>query len=220
MLKTKPSFEFQNNLLKNITDINQKYIIGIDEVGRGPLAGDVFACAVYINENNFSDHLLNKIDDSKKISELKRENLFEEFIDNKNIHYGIGRVSVEVIDKINILQATFIAMKEAYENLRNKLSIGNDKTFVLVDGNIAPFKDINNIKCIVKGDSLSISIATASIIAKVTRDRYMRELSKQFPEYRFDKNKGYGTKSHIEAIKKFGFCKIHRKSFLNKVLKN
>ena len=116
MLKTKPSFEFQNNLLKNITDINQKYIIGIDEVGRGPLAGDVFACAVYINENNFSDHLLNKIDDSKKISELKRENLFEELIDNKNIHYGIGRISVEVIDKINILQATFVAMKEAYEN--------------------------------------------------------------------------------------------------------
>ena len=220
VIKTRPSFDFQNNLFDNILD-KKSVIIGIDEVGRGPLAGDVFACAVFIEETNFSNELENKIDDSKKIPELKREKIFEELIKNKSVHYGIGRKSVEIIDSINILQATFLSMQDAYFNLKNKLNFSDENSYILIDGNMVPpfFKDFSNVRSVVRGDSLSLSIAASSIIAKVLRDNYMKDMSILFPCYGFDKNKGYGTKEHIDAIKKFGPCSIHRKSFLKNILK-
>jgi len=220
MNKLKPTFKFQNSLLKNIKINRPKYVIGIDEVGRGPLAGDVFACAVFINQEDFPNELENKINDSKKITEKKRENIFYELINNKNISYGIGRQTVNVIDDINILQATFLSMKDAYLDLKQKLNILDNDTYILIDGNLVPpfFKNFSNVEAIVSGDSLAISIAAASIIAKVSRDNYMRELSYEYPQYKFEKNKGYGTKQHIDAIKEFGPCKIHRKSFLKKII--
>lgn len=183
-------------------------VCGIDEAGRGPLAGDVYAAAVIFDEGVFIDGL----NDSKKLTEKKRETLFDEII-SKAKAYCVATASVEEIEEINILQATFLAMKRAYEGL------GIAADIALIDGNRLPNLDCE-MKTVVKGDGLSASIAAASILAKVSRDRYMTELAEKYPEYRFDKHKGYGTKLHNELILEYGPCPAHRMSFLKKLLKN
>lgn len=183
-------------------------ICGIDEAGRGPLAGDVYAAAVIFDEGVFIDGL----NDSKKLSEKKREQLFDEII-SKAKAYCVATASVEEIEEVNILQATFLAMKRAYEGLGIAVDIA------LIDGNRLPKLDCK-METVVKGDSLSASIAAASILAKVSRDRYMTELAEKYPEYRFDKHKGYGTKLHNELILEHGPSPVHRMSFLKKLLKN
>lgn len=183
-------------------------ICGIDEAGRGPLAGDVYAAAVIFDDGVFIDGL----NDSKKLTEKKRETLFDEIISKARAYY-VATASVEEIEEINILQATFLAMKRAYEGL------GIAADIALIDGNRLPNLDCE-MKTVVKGDGLSASIAAASILAKVSRDRYMTELAEKYPEYRFDKHKGYGTKLHNELILEYGPCPVHRMSFLKKLLKN
>lgn len=187
---------------------NIKIIAGVDEAGRGPLAGPVVAAAVIFNKDTFIDG----VDDSKKLSENKR-NYLSELIRKNAISYGIGIVNQQIIDEINILQATLRAMKQAV----NLLSI--DADLILIDGNKSFLSEIQT-KTIVKGDSKSFSIAAASILAKVKRDEIMRKASIKYPQYLWEKNKGYGTKEHIKAIKKFGFTNLHRKSFLIKILSN
>ena len=178
-----------------------KNIVGIDEAGRGPLAGPVVAVAL----NWGNKDIIDGVNDSKKISEKKRLLLFDQIIENA-LEIGIGIVHEEKIDQINILQATYLAMRTAVE----KLTIRPD--MLLVDGNKADIKNFEQ-KNIIKGDSLSYSIACASIIAKVTRDKLMIQYDKIFPDYGFCKHKGYGTKKHLKAIKKSYACPIHRKSF-------
>ena len=178
------------------------YICGIDEVGRGPLAGPVVASAVILPKN--CDILY--INDSKKLTALKREALYEEIME-KAVSVGIGFVSPERIDEINILQATYEAMRQAV----GKLSITPD--LLLNDAVTIPDLPMKQVP-IVKGDAKSISIAAASIVAKVTRDRMMVELDNFYPEYGFAGNKGYGSAVHIEALKTIGPCKIHRRSFI------
>jgi ribonuclease HII len=186
-----------------------KYVCGIDEAGRGPLAGPVVAATV-----SFLDYkkLGNKkeINDSKKIPENQREKIYKTLTTDKNIMWGIGIVSEKIIDKINILEATKLAMEKSVINLQKKLKIGAE--FLILDGN---FKINMNIphKSIIKGDQKSLSVASASIIAKVTRDRIMKKYHKKYPEYGFDRHKGYGTVLHVENLKKNGLCKIHRKTF-------
>lgn len=177
---------------------------GIDEAGRGPLAGDVYAAAVMLPEGIVIDGL----NDSKKLSGKKRELLYGMIIEKAEA-YGIGTASVEEIDSINILQATFLAMKRAVNGL------GDRKFTALVDGNAVPPLGCE-VKTLVKGDGISASIAAASIIAKVERDRYMKRLSDEYPQYMFEKHKGYGTKLHYELINKYGVSPVHRKSFLRK----
>ena len=182
------------------------YICGIDEVGRGPLAGPVVAGAVILPKN--CDILY--INDSKKLSEKKREELYEEIM-KKAISTGLGFISPERIDEINILQATYEAMRDAINNL----SVLPD--ILLNDAVTIPNIEIKQVP-IIKGDAKSISIGAASIIAKVTRDRLMVEYDKLFPEYGFASNKGYGSSSHVEALRKYGPSPIHRKSFIKKLL--
>ena len=178
-------------------------LCGIDEVGRGPLAGPVYAAAVILPKD--SDILY--LNDSKKLSEKKREELYDVIMD-KAVAVGIGHASEKRIDEINILQATFEAMTMAVNNLKVKPGA------LLIDAvHIPQLEDYKQIS-IIKGDAKSVSIAAASIIAKVTRDRYMKEISAKFPEYGFDSNKGYGSEAHIAAIKKYGPCDIHRRSFI------
>lgn len=179
-----------------------EYICGIDEVGRGPFAGPVVACAVILPK----DCNILYIDDSKKLSEKKREELFENII-KEAISFGIGFVSPIKIDEINILQGTYEAMRQGIHNL----SVVPD--ILLNDAVTIPDIRIKQVP-IIKGDTKSISIAAASILAKVTRDRLMEDYDKQYPEYGFAKNKGYGSKEHIDAILKYGPCPIHRMSFL------
>ncbi len=183
-----------------------KYIAGVDEAGRGPLAGPVYAAAVILPEGM----LIEGINDSKKLSEKKREELFD-VICEKALAYCIAEVSHTRIDEINILNATFEAMNKAV----NGLNIRPD--YVLIDGNRIKGMEIPH-ETVVKGDAKSISIAAASILAKVSRDRVMYEMAKQYPLYGFDKHKGYGTKAHCDAILKYGACEIHRRSFLKKIL--
>ena len=181
-----------------------KYICGVDEVGRGPLAGPVVCAAVIMP----LDDIIEGVDDSKKLSAKKREEL-DELIREKAISHAICRIEPQVIDGINILEATKLCMKEAVEGLAVK------PDFVLTDGNMTldiPYKQ----RSIVKGDSLSYSIGAASIIAKVYRDAIMDEYDKIYPEYGFAKHKGYGTKIHIDAIKRVGICPVHRRSFTKK----
>ncbi|MGN0607272.1 MAG: ribonuclease HII [Oscillospiraceae bacterium] len=179
---------------------------GVDEAGRGPLAGDVYAAAVILPENVIIDG----INDSKKLSEKKREKLFDE-IKEKAVSYCIATASVEEIEKINILQAAMLAMKRAVSGLSVNPSAA------MIDGNKCP--DIQNmtVKSVVKGDAVCASIAAASILAKVARDRYMKEMALKYPEYCFEKHKGYGTKLHYQMIEKYGICEIHRPSFLKKI---
>ena len=177
-------------------------IAGVDEVGRGPLAGPVCVACVMMP----LDDVIEGVDDSKKISEKKRELLFEQ-IKEKAVCYSIQMVDEQTIDKINILEATKLAMKKAINGLDVKPDV------VLVDAISKLDVDVE-IRGIIKGDALSYSIGCASILAKVTRDRLMCELAKEYPEYGFEKHKGYGTKQHIEAIKEYGPCVYHRLSFL------
>ncbi|MDD8019229.1 MAG: ribonuclease HII [Bacteroidota bacterium] len=177
------------------------HIAGVDEAGRGPLAGPVVASAV-IFEKNF---LIEGVNDSKKLSEKKREELYHHIYEHA-LSIGVGIVSHEVIDRINILQASFLAMNKALENLKLQ------PEQLLVDGNFFRHEKYP-VENIIKGDSLSHSIAAASIIAKVNRDAMMRDLDEEFPNYGFAKHKGYGTKQHIEAIRKHGYSPIHRRSF-------
>lgn len=185
---------------KHLED-GKKYIAGVDEVGRGPLAGPVVCASVIMP----LDDIIEGIDDSKKISEKKREKLFE-VIKEKAIAYSICEISQEEIDQINILNAVKKCMTTAVETLSVKPDI------TLVDG-----VDTNlnlNAEYIVKGDSKSYTIGCASILAKVYRDNLMKEYAKEFPEYAFEKHKGYGTKVHIEKIKEIGPCKLHRRTFI------
>lgn len=178
-----------------------KFIAGVDEAGRGPLAGPVVAAAVIFPP----DYQNNQINDSKKISAHKREQLYE-VINKEAIAVGVGVADADVIDRINILQASLLSMREAV------LELSFVPDFLLIDGLYKiPMKTPQNT--LVKGDSLSVSIAAASIIAKVSRDRIMEMYHRQFPQYNFLQNKGYGTKDHRAAILEFGICKIHRRSF-------
>ncbi len=179
-----------------------KLIAGIDEVGRGPLAGPVVAAAVILKEND----LIEGINDSKKLSASKRESLYD-IITERAVSYAFGVVSPEEIDRINILQSTYKAMRNALASLSVK------PDFVLADAVTIPDIDIKQ-QGIIKGDAKSISIGAASIIAKVYRDRMMNEYAQIYPEYGFGQNKGYGSQSHIEAVKKYGPCPIHRKTFI------
>ena len=179
-------------------------ICGIDEAGRGPLAGDVYAAAVILPEGI----VINGLDDSKKLSEKKRELLFDE-ITEKADAYCIATATAAEIDEINILNAAMLAMKRAFDGLSQR------PVLALVDGNKAPDLGIP-VKTVVKGDSLSASIAAASILAKVARDRYMLELDRKYPEYMFAKHKGYGTKLHYDMIARYGLCPEHRRSFFKR----
>lgn len=181
-------------------------LAGVDEAGRGPLAGAVFAAAVVLDD----DTIIEGINDSKKLSEKKRKALFDE-ITQKAKAYAIYSVDESRIDEVNILNATFEAMRGAVGGL----SVTPD--IVLVDGDKSPGLTIEN-EPVVKGDSKSMAIAAASILAKVSRDRYITEMAEVYPQYGFEKHKGYGTKAHYEAIEKYGICKIHRKTFLKKIL--
>lgn len=179
-------------------------VCGIDEAGRGPLAGDVFAAAVILDEGV----VIEGINDSKKLTEKKREALFDE-ICSKARAYCIASASVDEIERLNILQADFLAMQRAYNGL------GMQAGIVLVDGNQLPQLDAE-MKYVIKGDARSASIAAASILAKVSRDRYMKQMAEKYPQYGFEKHKGYGTKAHYAAVDEFGLCEIHRKSFFKK----
>lgn len=181
-------------------------VCGIDEAGRGPLAGPVVAAAVILPEGIE----LPGVNDSKKIIEKKREGLFD-FVKEHALAYGIGQASEQEIDEINILQATFLAMRRAVEALQLPAD------FALVDGNRIQGLNIP-AETVIGGDGKVLSIAAASILAKVTRDRYMREMAQTYPEYGFEKHKGYGTKAHYAAIEQYGICPLHRKTFLKKIL--
>lgn len=181
-------------------------LCGVDEAGRGPLAGDVYAAAVVLNNNVLIDYL----NDSKKISEKRRELLFDEIIENADA-YCIATASVAEIDELNILQATMLAMKRAVEGL------GIKPDMALIDGNRMPELDCpaDNV---IKGDAKSASISAASVLAKVARDRYMREIAEKYPQYCFEQHKGYGTKLHCDMLKQYGASDVHRKTFLKKIL--
>lgn len=196
--RIKKLWKFENELFSQ----NYNLIAGIDEAGRGPLAGPVVAAAVILPKNE----LIWGINDSKKISEKRRNELYD-VINKTAIDIGIGIVSNDIIDEINIFNATKLAMKKAILALKNK------PDFLLIDA--LKLTDINiKQKELIKGDSLSVSIAAASIIAKVTRDRIVKEYEKIYSGYGFERHKGYGTKEHYEAIRKFGITPVHRKSFL------
>ena len=181
-----------------------RMICGIDEAGRGPLAGPVAAAAVILPEHCEIEGL----NDSKKLTEKKREALYD-VICREAIAYAVAMVDHQVIDEINILEATYVAMRQAVENLPVQAD------FALVDGNRSKGLPIP-FTCVVGGDAISPSIAAASVLAKVTRDRYMLEMDQQYPVYGFMKHKGYGSKAHYAALLEHGACPIHRQSFLKK----
>ena len=195
-------WEIENTLREK----GYKAIAGVDEAGRGPLAGPVYAAAVILPE----DARLDGINDSKKISEKKREELYEK-ITEIAISYSVFSVDEKEIDEINILNATHKAMNGAVKNLDAPAD------YVIIDGNSIKGMEVLH-ETVVKGDAKSISIAAASILAKVSRDRYITQMAKEYPEYGFDKHKGYGTKAHTDAILKYGVSPIHRKTFLKKLL--
>ena len=181
-------------------------ICGVDEAGRGPLAGPVYAAAVILP----SDCVIEGLNDSKKLTEKKREKLFDE-IKEKALAYGIASADEKEIDEINILNATFLAMKRAIDSLSVKPDLA------LIDGNQRPHTDIEEVT-VIKGDAKSMSIAAASVLAKVSRDRFMLEMAEKYPQYEFARHKGYGTKLHYEKIAQYGVCDIHRRTFLKKIL--
>ena len=183
-----------------------QFVCGVDEAGRGPLAAPVYAATVLLPEH-FD---LPGLDDSKKLSAKKRESLYDA-ICSQAVAWCVASASEQEIDEINILQATFLAMRRAVEGLHPAAD------YALIDGNRMPPLAIPG-ETIIKGDSLSASISAASILAKVSRDRYMVEMDRLYPQYQFAKHKGYGTKLHVELLKKYGPCPIHRRSFLKKIL--
>ncbi len=196
-----PDFSIENQVKSK----GFKFVCGVDEAGRGPLAGPVCAAAVILDEE------IEGLNDSKKLSEKKREALFDE-IKEKSVSFSIAFASVEEIEEYNILNATYLAMNRAIEGLNVKAD------FALIDGNRVPTGISVPCETVVKGDAKSCSIAAASILAKVTRDRLMLEEDEKYPEYNFKKHKGYGTKEHTDAILKYGISPIHRPSFLKKLL--
>ena len=191
---------------KNLKEKGYTYIAGVDEAGRGPLAGPVYAAAVILP----CGAELTGINDSKKLTPKKREELFRK-ITEIAVSYSIFSVDERVIDEINILNATHKAMNGAVDGLSQK------PDYVIIDGNSIKGMELPH-ETIVKGDAKSISIAAASILAKVARDRYIDEMGKVYPEYGFENHKGYGTKAHTDAILKYGVCPIHRRTFLKKLL--
>ena len=228
----KSTFQVENGLYNEGYEI----IIGIDEAGRGPLAGPVVACAAALKNlphpptpspagRGRGEGQFDLVRDSKTLSEKQREKLYDFILDN--FHVGIGICDHETVDRINILEASFLAMKKAVGDLTKKIKNfphpptpapsgrgwGEGRCIILVDGN----KKIPNLsqeqKAIVNGDKYVKSISAASIIAKVTRDRIMLEMHEKYPEYQFDRHKGYGTKLHMDSLQKYGPCEIHRKSF-------
>lgn len=199
-----PDFSFENEARQK----GYKFICGVDEAGRGPLAGPVCAAAVILPE----DCEIEGLNDSKKLSEKKREQLYDIIIE-KALDYSISYGTLEEIEEYNILEATYIAMNRAIDGLKNSAD------FALIDGNRVPRGIKIPCETVVKGDSKSYSIAAASILAKVTRDRLMLQYDKKYPQYLFAAHKGYGTKAHYEAIAQHGVCEIHRLSFLKNVIK-
>ena len=184
---------------------NGQVLCGVDEAGRGPLAGAVFAAAVVLN----SDAVPMGLDDSKKLSAAKRERL-EWLIQEQAVTWAVASASVAEIEEMNILRASMLAMERAV----GALAVNSD--VVLVDGNRVPVGLVGRAQCIVKGDALSPSIAAASILAKVARDRYMLQLAEMYPQYGFERHKGYGTEMHFARIREHGVCEEHRRSFLRK----
>lgn len=208
----KARFEEMSKIERKLRGDGYTAIAGVDEVGRGPLAGPVVAAAVVLPE----DFDIIQINDSKKLTEKKREELFP-LIKEQAIAYSIGMVANDIIDEINILEATKRAMKGAIFSLDDKLKgIKNGIDMILIDALTLDGINIEQ-RGIIKGDSKSISIAAASVLAKVTRDHMMIEYDKKFPGYGFASNKGYGTKAHYEGIKEHGPCPIHRKTFLKNI---
>ncbi len=202
MTKQTPLWDIEEGLLKQ----GYEFIAGVDEAGRGPLAGPVYAAAVVLP---YGIHIPG-LNDSKKLSDKKRRELYE-IIKKEAISYFVCDINERIIDEINILNATFLAMNTALSNLP-------EADFAIIDGN-----QIKNcplpFECVVKGDQKSMSIAAASILAKVERDIFMEEMAVKYPGYGFEQHKGYGTKAHIERILSLGPCELHRKSFLTKILK-
>lgn len=193
-----PDLAFENQLRNE----GFRLVAGIDEAGRGPLAGPVMAAAAVVPV----DYAHSVLNDSKKLTEKVREEIYEELIEDDRVVFVSAAVEPEEIDRVNILQATYLAMARAFEQLRPLPDIA------LIDGK--PVRNFPGLhRAVVKGDSLSLSIAAASIVAKVERDRIMREYAAKYPEYGFERHKGYGTKIHREALKKHGPCPIHRRSF-------
>ena len=199
----KELFDFDSEIRRD-----HPIICGVDEAGRGPLAGDVYAAAVVFSEGVEIEYL----NDSKKISEKRRELLYDVIVEKADA-YCVATASVEEIDSMNILQATMLAMKRAVEGL------GIAPDIALVDGNKLP-----NLGCearyVIKGDATSASISAASVLAKVSRDRYMKQIAEKYPQYAFEKHKGYGTKLHYEMLEKYGVSDVHRKTFLRKFYDN
>ncbi len=198
-----PDFTYETDAIRQ----GARVVCGVDEAGRGPLAGPVCAAAVILPV----DTVIEGLNDSKKLSEKKRELLYD-VICEKSIAYSVAFGTLEEIERLNILEATFLAMERAVAGLSVK------PDFALIDGNRAPKHLTVPCRTVVKGDALSCSIAAASVLAKVTRDRLMPEYDALYPQYGFAKHKGYGTKEHIEAIRRHGPCAIHRLSFLKNIL--
>lgn len=198
-----PDYEFE----KAAVNSGFSCICGVDEAGRGPLAGPVCAAAVILPEGA----VIEGLDDSKKLTEKKRERLYD-IIKETAVAYSVAYGTLEEIETVNILEATYLAMNRAIAGLSVK------PDFALIDGNRVPRGIKIPCETVVKGDSKSMSVAAASVLAKVTRDRLMLEYDKKYPEYNFKKHKGYGTKEHTELIKQYGPCEIHRLSFLKNIL--
>ncbi|MDD5750287.1 MAG: ribonuclease HII [Candidatus Pacebacteria bacterium] len=203
---------------------NSKIVFGIDEVGRGPLAGAVFACAITapaglkIRNESLKIKIQNsEFSDSKKLNQRQREEIYEALKKNPSVKWGIGRISEKVIDEVNILQATKLAMIKAVRGLEKKIARPAD--LLLIDGNFS-IDVAREQQSIIRGDEKMFLIALASIVAKVERDRFMLNAHKKYPQYGFDRHKGYGTRLHIEMIKRLGPCPLHRQTFapINKPL--
>ena len=192
-------------LENEIYDSGVSLICGVDEAGRGPLAGPVCAAAVILPRNIE----IVGLNDSKKLSEKSREKLYDEICE-KAMSFGIAFATVEEIEQLNILNAAMLAMNRAIAQLEPQPELA------LIDGNRSSAIEINS-RCVIKGDAKCADIAAASILAKVTRDRYMLEMAEKYPEYHFERHKGYGTKLHYEALREYGPCEIHRSSFLRKM---
>ncbi|MFH0852017.1 MAG: ribonuclease HII [bacterium] len=214
-IKNFPNFNEERQLWRK----GAKMVVGLDEAGRGPLAGPVVAGAVSVTVNNYNaphpplklrggeGELFHTIRDSKKLTARQREEWYKILTRHPDIKWGVGIVSHRIIDQINIFEATKLAMKKAIVCLKT------EPDYLLLDGNFTIRGLAFGQKAVIRGDEKIFSCAAASIIAKVTRDRIMCRYAKKYPQYGFEKHKGYGTKSHIEAIKKHGPCKIHRRSF-------
>ena len=213
-----PDFALEQSVWEHAIDLLMPpcagLIAGVDEAGRGPWAGPVVAAAVIFPDLKISKYLQDNLNDSKKLSASKRRTLFAK-LHESGAFIGVGQASVQEIDSLNILQATFLAMKRAISDLPRA------PVYALVDGNREPELPCP-VKSVVKGDSLSLSIAAASVIAKVTRDNIMADLAKEFPFYGWETNAGYGTAAHEKGLRDYGICVHHRKSFepIKKIIEN